>query len=183
MLVGFWYHMHMSAKVIIIRGPSGAGKSTIAKRLQAECKDPILIIEQDYYRHTVLGDRPDDKQLVPKLIYENARTMLDAGYTVIIEGIFRKEKYAPMFNRLVHEHPRKSFVYFLDIDFEETVKRHATREKSKNFGREEMQSWFHMAEPLGFENEIIIPSSSSISESVNVIRADISHPNQTSNTL
>lgn len=165
----FWYSLDMS-KLIILRGPSGAGKSTITKRLQETSNKALLIIEQDYYRHTVFGDRSDEKNLIPELVYENASTLLHAGYNILIEGIFRKEKYKPMFERLMREHSGANYVYFLNVSFEETVKRHSTREKSKLFGHQDMQAWYHMAEPLDVDGEIIIEESSSTDESVLRIR-------------
>lgn len=62
-----------------------------------------------------------------------------------------------MFQDLVQYFAGDSFVYYLDISFDETVKRHTTRDKSALFIAEEMKEWYFMAEPLGIANEHAIP--------------------------
>lgn len=158
----------MDAKLIILRGPSGAGKSSIARRLQHESSAEVIIIEQDYYRHTVLADKPDDKQIVPKMVYTNAAIALEAGYVVIIEGIFGKEKYLPTFKALL-QHAKETHIYYFDISFDETVIRHNTRSKRNLFDADEMRKWYYLAEPLGLKNEQIIHESMSEDETISLI--------------
>ncbi|HEX8182437.1 MAG TPA: AAA family ATPase [Candidatus Saccharimonadales bacterium] len=160
----------MDTKLILLRGPSGAGKSTIARLLQKDSPRSILLIEQDYYRNTVLGGKPDEKSLVPEMVYENALTILSAGYDVIIEGIFRKQKYLPMFEQLMDNHAGENYMFYFDISFEETVRRHSTRSKATQFGRDEMQDWYDLAEPLSTKNEYIIKEASSLTESTKFIK-------------
>jgi predicted kinase len=161
----------MSTKLIILRGPSGSGKSTVARALQQGSSRNILIIDQDYYRHILLDSKPDEKAIVPELIYQNAMITLNAGYDVIIEGIFRKEKYKPMFERLIRDSGSEVHVYYFDISFEETTKRHTTREKSNLFSAEEMKAWYHLGAPLEIEAEQHIPEYSSEQETIALIRA------------
>jgi predicted kinase len=160
----------MNNKLIVLRGPSGSGKSTVARALQRDSTQDILIIEQDYYRHTLLASKPDHKAIVPELIYSSAMIALGAGYDVIIEGIFRKEKYKSMFERLQREFEGETYLYYFDIGFEETVARHTTREKSEHFGAEEMNQWYHLAEPLEMESEHIIPEHSAETDTIALIQ-------------
>jgi len=160
----------MQNKLIILRGPSGAGKSTVARALQNLSHADTLIIDQDYYRHTLLDNKPDDKNLVPELIEHNAHICLQAGYNVIIEGIFRKEKYARMFQKLIEGFTGESYTYYFNISFDETAKRHATRDKAALFTSEKMKEWYSMAEPLGISQENEIPEHMSEAEIIQLIR-------------
>lgn len=54
--------------------------------------------------------------------------------------------------------------------FNETVKRHKTREKSNHFSVEEMKDWYSMAQPLGLVTEQIIHENMSKSEIIELIR-------------
>jgi predicted kinase len=146
----------MANTLILLRGPSGSGKSTIACALQQQSKTDVLIVAQDYYRHTLLNDKPDVRNIVPSMVHEDVQIALDAGYSVIVEGIFRKKKYLPIFQSLIQNFGGKSYIYYFDISFEETARRHATRDKNKLFSAAEMKKWYGMAAPLGFDDEYII---------------------------
>lgn len=156
-------------KLIILRGPSGAGKSTVAKALQ-KLNENTIIIEQDHYRHTLLKNRPDPNNIVPKMVFADTMIALNADYDVIIEGIFRKEKYLKMFEQLASEFIGKKYFYYFDISFNETVKRHKTREKSNHFSVEEMKDWYSMTQPLGLVTEQIIHENMSKTEIIELIR-------------
>lgn len=160
----------IGTKLIVLRGPSGAGKSTVAKALQQASRRNVLIIEQDYFRHTLLADKPDTKSVVPELVYTEAKLLLDAGYDVVVEGIFRKEKYKPMFERLIEAHSGASYVFYFDIGFEETAKRHATRSKAADFTPDEMKEWFGMAAPLEMSCERVIPEAHTKGQTVSFVR-------------
>lgn len=161
----------MQNKLIILRGPSGSGKSTIAHALQEQSHTETLIIDQDYYRHILLGNKPDEKNIVPELVAYNALVALRADYNVIIEGIFRKEKYLKMFERLMQDSAGPSYVYYLDVSFDETAKRHTTRAKSALFSAAEMREWYSLAEPLGVKDEITIPEHMSEADTIRLIRS------------
>lgn len=163
----------MNPKLIVLRGPSGSGKSTVARQLQHLSSRDTLIVDQDYYRHVLLMNKPDKKSIVPELIYHATITALNAGYDVIVEGIFRKEKYKPMFEKLKGSFDGKTYIYYFNISFEETVVRHGTRDKAALFGPEDMKQWYHLAEPLEIEGEQHIPEHSTQSDTVALIRAQV----------
>ena len=161
----------MSAKLIVLRGPSGSGKTTVARELQYVSQRDIVIVEQDYFRHDFLANKPDEKNIMPEMIYNNTMTALDAGYDVIVEGIFKKEKYKPMFERLMDAFDGEKYVYYFDIGFDETVRRHGTREKSAMFGAKDMKEWYFMAEPLGIDLEYHILETSGADDTIKLIQS------------
>ena len=160
----------MSAKLIVLRGPSGSGKTTVARELQRASRRDIVIVEQDYFRHDFLVNKPDEKNIMPEMIYNNTMTALGAGYDVIVEGIFKKEKYKPMFERLMDAFDGEKYIYYFDIGFDETVRRHGTREKSAMFSAEDMKEWYFMAEPLDVDSEYHIPGISGADETIKLIQ-------------
>jgi len=60
--------------------------------------------------------------------------------------------------------------FYLDVPFEETVRRHATRSKSNDFDADEMATWWNAASRYALTdptiNEVVIPASSSTCETV-----------------
>ena len=44
-------------KLIVVRGQSGSGKSTVAKEIRASFNSPTALIEQDYLRRYLLGEK------------------------------------------------------------------------------------------------------------------------------
>ncbi len=162
------------SKLIILRGPSGSGKSTVAKRLQAEAKRLLAVIEQDYYKlglfsHAAAGQVSDFRRL--KLV-DDALYILEAGYDVVVEGIMSKSKYSQALFELIERHEGPSFVYYFDIPLDETLKRHSSRGKSAEFGEEEMKEWFLKADHLGVEAEAVITPKMSEDETVNLIKVE-----------
>jgi hypothetical protein len=96
--------------------------------------------------------------------------VLGAGYDVIIEGMFKKEKYKPLFERLLRDFDGETYIYYFNISLKETVSRHKTREKSKQFGAKEMKEWYYLAEPLEIGSEYIIPEDSKEEDTVTLIQ-------------
>lgn len=157
-------------RLIILRGPSGAGKSTIACQLQKDAQTDTLIIEQDYYRHMLLANKPDDKKIVPEMVYVDTMIALKAGYNVILEGIFRKSKYLPAIQRIMKDFVGNTYIYYFNIGFDETVNRHSSRAKSEVFDADEMKEWYHLAEPLGIDHEQYISEDMKIQETIKLIQ-------------
>lgn len=159
------------SKIIIIRGNSGSGKTTIAKELHNLLGSKSLLISQDYVRRTMLmvHDRPGN------LAIDLIETMLNFGiknceYT-ILEGILAKNKYGEMLTKCI-EKADTSFIYYYDLSFEETLKRHLTK-KEANFGEKEMKSWFTAHDFLGAPNEKILTNTLSKDETLNLICRDL----------
>ncbi len=164
--------MKGSSKLIILRGPSGAGKSTAAKKLFKQCKKPTLLIEQDYYRFIFkpAGGKVNSKT-IHKMIKENVLTGLSDGYDVILEGIFNVKSYKETFSEIFDIHQKNNFIYYFDISFEETIKRHRTKPNKDEWSETDMVDWYHPNDHLGYEFEETISEDSSIEQTVKKIKA------------
>lgn len=127
--------------LIVLRGNSGSGKSTIAERIRAQ-RGGVAIVGQDHLRRVVLKekDRPGAANI--GLIDLVTRYALDAGYTTVLEGILYVAHYGGMLTRLRDDHLGESLYYYLDVPFEETLRRHATKANAHEYGAAEMSSWW-----------------------------------------
>lgn len=144
-------------KLIIIRGNSGSGKSTIAKsiREKAERNEKIAIIEQDYFRRFILKEKEQESENNIELIKMNVLFAFKKGYDVILEGILFSERYKNMLEELIGKFD-KNYIYYLDIPFEETIKRHKTKYNAHEFGEKEMRGWYKEKDILNLPGEKII---------------------------
>jgi deoxyadenosine/deoxycytidine kinase len=156
-------------KLIILRGPSGSGKSSTAKALFKDAKRDTVLIEQDHYRFIF---KPKDNPGEPRreMILSDVLIALKHGYDVILEGILTMKTYNTVFEALIHTHAQENYMFFFDTSFEETLKRHATRETANEFGEEDMKAWYVHQDYSYFEFEKIIPQSSSLQETITTIK-------------
>ncbi|MHC5227072.1 P-loop NTPase family protein [Enterococcus sp. LJL99] len=159
------------SKVILIRGNSGSGKPNVAKQLHTRLGAGNLLISQDTIRRELLQvkDYPNNSAigLIETMVLYGLR---HCEYT-IIEGILAKDKYGEMLRRsllLADE----SFVYYYDLTFEETIRRHQTKNKT-NFDTKEMRSWFIEKDFLGLENEQLITEEVSHEQILTIILNDL----------
>ena len=160
-------------KLIILRGNSGSGKSTVAARLQHLIGRNTMLIPQDYVRREMLYARDgEDTPAMPLMI-----SLLEYGHghfdTTIIEGITRSDWYSPLFKRAKELYRSELYAYYFDIPFEETLRRHATRSKSNEFGEEEMRKWWNGRDYLRNIPEKTITVDMSADDIVKMILHDI----------
>ncbi|MGW6201730.1 hypothetical protein ACWF0M_36650 [Kribbella sp. NPDC055110] len=99
----------MDPRLIVIRGNSGSGKSSVVEAIRALYGRGIAYVEQDYVRRTVFQELAEPDGANIDLIGQMARYALARDHG----GNF----------------------YYLDIPFEETVRRHSTRDKKNAFPR------------------------------------------------
>jgi predicted kinase len=158
-----------ATKLVIIRGNSAAGKSTIARHLQLGYGRGCALIEQDYLRRKILRELDTPGGIAPDFIDHTARFALDHGYHVIIEGILHRERYAPMLKGLRAGHAGQTSVFYLDVSFEESVRRHTTRPQVTDFTPAQMKDWYICRDLLGYDDEHLIAESSSQRETVDFI--------------
>jgi predicted kinase len=117
------------SKLIVIRGNSGSGKTSVAREVRARYGRGCALIEQDYFRRIVLRehDSAASTGIAPELIGTAARLALDRGYHVVLEGILSTVRYSPMIRDLVAAQHGDSHLFYLDVSYDESVRRHATR--------------------------------------------------------
>ena len=126
------------------------------------------MIEQDYFRRIVLREHDSAalRGIAPDFIGTAARFALDRGYHVVLEGILSSARYAPTIHDLVATHQGESHVFYLDVSFDETVRRHATRPLASEVTPAQMFGWYESHDVLGIPGEHVIAESSTFEETV-----------------
>jgi predicted kinase len=143
-------------RLVVLRGNSGSGKSTVARRLRGHLGRGVAWMEQDQLRRILLREHDRPGAVNIGLIDTVARHSLDAGYHAILDGIFVSAHYGSMLRQLSADHIGRSLHVYLDVPFEETVRRHATRPQSQEFTAEQMRAWYAAGDRLGVPEELVI---------------------------
>ncbi|MET3557274.1 hypothetical protein ABID29_000383 [Streptococcus rupicaprae] len=101
-----------------------------------------MLLSQDYLRRTVLASKDGPNTPTIPLIL----AMLEAGKelceVIILEGILRADWYKPVWHYLQHDFPGQVLAYYYDLTFEETLRRHHSRDLVSAFGADRMKEWF-----------------------------------------
>ena len=159
-------------KIIILRGNSGSGKTTVARALQKKFGYNTMMISQDEIRRNILWVKDGvDTKALPLMI-----ELMKYGYehcdVVILEGIMYDEWYSPLFKTANELYGMDIYAYYFDIPFEETVRRHNTRDKKQEFGEEDMRRWWREKDFSSVFNEKIITSDIDADSFVEMIYID-----------
>ncbi len=163
-------------RLVVLRGPSGAGKSTVATAARARLGRGVALIQQDLLRRIVLRERDVPNGVNIGLIATVCRFSLDAGYHVILDGILTSARYGPMLRQLAADHRgQTTFVYF-DVPFEETVRRHATRDQAREFTPDDMRGWYAASDRLDVPGEQTVTASASADDTVDRVIALFAEP-------
>lgn len=160
-------------KLIILRGNSASGKSTVAKELRERMGYETMLIQQDVVRREILRvqDLPENPSV--QLIYDLAMYGKKIGFDVIIEGIMHADKCSEMLQKIIDDFGGESHVYYFDVSFEETLRRHETKLIEKNeYGEAEMRSWWRDKDYLGLRTEKLIPEHMSKEQIIEIIYND-----------
>jgi len=161
----------MPSKLIILRGNSGSGKSTIATRLRSQLGEKVMFLQQDVLRRDILKVEDKAGNPVIGLIEHLALYGKNKGYDILLEGILSENKYGDMLKTLLAEFD-ETHVYYLDISFDETLRRHNLRHQSSDFGEAEMREWWREKDYLGVLCEKILTEDLSEDELVELILQD-----------
>ena len=157
------------SKLIVLRGPSGAGKSTVAKMVHSLVLHKTALIDQDYYRHIMFNNLHTDLEAPRYVMFAGIKSALDHGYDVIIEGFLGMGKYKIYFDDLLAHHPDENYFYYFDVSFDETLRRHETRQNSSLLNHAKMAELYSRTSPLGYPGESIIPEHLSAEQSCRLI--------------
>jgi adenylate kinase family enzyme len=162
-----------TTKLVVLRGNSGSGKSTTAQEIRQRVGRGVAWIEQDYLRRILL--REHDRPGAPNigLIDQTTRYALDHGYHVVLEGIFHNPTYGEVLRRLIADHVGITGVYYFQLPFDETIRRHSTRPLAKIVDAEQMRGWYQPCDLLGVPGEQIIEATSTLDDSVERVIRDL----------
>lgn len=160
------------SRLIILRGNSGSGKTTIAKALQAYFGHGILVVSQDVVRRDMLKVRDTDNNLAIELIRQIAAYGYGKVPYVIVEGILASARYKAMLLELIVLFG-KCKAYYFDLSFEETLRRHETKENCQDFGAIDMRKWWLDKDYLGVPDEKIFYDEDSKADVMAAILKDI----------
>lgn len=162
----------MTQKIIIIRGNSGSGKTTVAGRVRAGLNSKVMFLQQDVLRRDILKVADKEGNPVIGLIEQVAMYGKNLGYDILIEGILSDKKYGDMLRKLIVGFD-EVYVYYFDVSFEETLRRHEKRSKNAEFGEPEMREWWKEKDYLGVKGERIIGDELSEDDVVKLILSDL----------
>lgn len=162
------------SKLILLRGPAGSGKSTTAKVLLNNATRKVCLIEQDYYRFIFrphINGNKANSVAIHSMIKSNVLIALNEGYDVILEGILNAKSYKPMLQEILAVHPTENYMFYFDISFKETMRRHRTRpaKDTPSFTDDDMKSWYPAAYIPIHDEEKLIREESSLEETVKFI--------------
>ena len=136
-------------RFIMLRGPSGSGKTTIAKRLFALARGRTVLIHQDYYR------------FIFKPAGGGGRTNSD-----VIHEMIEHNCYSEVLDRIIAKHTGPSFIFYFDTSFEETARRHETRQATSDFTVDDMRPWYTASHRSNHHLERLIPEHYSESDTI-----------------
>ncbi|MCM4081871.1 AAA family ATPase [Actinoplanes sp. TRM88002] len=160
--------------LVIIRGNSGSGKSTVAAEVRRRYGRGCALIEQDYLRRVVLREHGSNSTpiVAPGFITTMTRTALAAGYHVVLEGILHTGQYETLLRELIAGHPGPSAVFWMEVSFDESLRRHTGRPDLAHIDAATLRSWYTPSDLLGVEGEQVIAEESSLEDTVTAILHD-----------
>ncbi|MEU4541837.1 AAA family ATPase [Nonomuraea dietziae] len=160
----------MSPQLIVLRGNSGSGKTSVALALRAAYgRRGLAVIGQDTVRRDILREPDVQGGVNIGLIDTMTRYTLEHGHHVVLEGILFASRYGSMLRALRHDYAGRSAFFYLDVPFEETVRRHATRPQRTQFTAEQMREWYIERDLLPGGYETVIGQDSSLEETVRLM--------------
>lgn len=162
-------------RLVVVRGNSASGKSSVAAGIRERFGRGLALVGQDNLRRIVLRERDVPGGANVGLIDVVARYALDVGYHVVIEGILYADHYGEMLAGLLGDHRGVSRCYYLDIPFEETLARHASKadpDYLAHVTERELRDWYRERDMLPGGVETIIGADSTLIHTVDRIMCD-----------
>ncbi|XUL85928.1 AAA family ATPase [Streptomyces galilaeus] len=153
-------------RLIVLRGNSASGKSTVATALRERYGRGIALVRQDVLRREVLRERDVPGGANIGLIDLTVRHALAQGFHTVLEGILYVAHYGEMLAGLLADHPGRTHCYYLDVPFEETLARHATKPIADEVSEHQLRDWYRPLDVLPGGVETVVPSTSPLEETV-----------------
>ncbi len=174
--------MTTSHPLIILRGNSGCGKTSTARLLQRQLGYGTMLVSQDVVRREMLRVKDSESNPAIQLMYDLCMYGNSVGYTVILEGILSNKKYGAMLHRLLDDFQGEKLIYYFDVSFEETVRRHATKPNAHEFGESEMRQWWKDQDVLNVPGEQRIGEQLTQAKVIDMIHRDVLALSEGANT-
>jgi hypothetical protein len=159
-------------RLVVLRGNSASGKSSIADGLRESFGRGLALVGQDNLRRIVLRERDRPGAANIGLIDLTARYALDAGYHVVVEGILYADRYGDMLAELRADHRGPTHGYYLDVPFDETLVRHATKPIADDVNEAQLRDWYRARDLLPGGIETVIGADNTLHETVDRIMLD-----------
>ncbi len=132
-----------------------------------------MLLSQDVIRREVLYASENTKHPTIELISLMTTFGWTHGYdNVIIEGILGSRKNGEKLKELI-ETADEPHVFYFDISFEETLRRHQTKHNAHEFGEKEMREWWLEKDYLGTKEESLITEEMTIDQALGHILESI----------
>jgi predicted kinase len=159
-------------RLVVLRGNSASGKSSIAAGIREKFGRGLALVSQDNLRRVVLRERDRPGAANIGLIDLTARYALNAGFHVVLEGILYADRYGDMLARLRADHRGPTHSYYLDVPFEETVSRHATKPIADDVSEAQLRDWYRSRDLLPGQVETVIGADSTLAATVDRVMLD-----------
>jgi predicted kinase len=156
-------------RLVVVRGNSASGKSSVAAGIRDRFGRGLALVGQDNLRRIVLRERDRPGAANIGLIGMTARFALDAGFHTVVEGILYADRYGEMLQGLIRDHRGITRCYYLDIPYEETLVRHATKpdlEYLTQVTDAHLRDWYRERDLLPGDIETVIGATSRQEETV-----------------
>jgi hypothetical protein len=160
-------------RLIILRGNSASGKSSTAAEIRRRHgRRDLAVVGQDNLRRDVLREHDVPAGVNIGLIDLVTRYALNHGFNVIVEGILIADHYAEMLMALINNHRGRTCCYYLDVPFDESLRRHAGKPQASQYGAIEMKAWYRELDLLPGGAEQVIRTAMPQDEIVRRVMAD-----------
>lgn len=164
-------------QLILIRGNSGSDKSTLALQLQQKLGQNTVLLPQDTLRRLILNAKDGyETPTIPLYL-----TLLEHAYQhhdiVIIEGILHRDWYAPLWDKIAELYGDKAYAYYYNLPFQETIRRHQTRDKVNDFSVSDMKRWWLKKDYLNQFNETYFDETVSLENALSIILEHLRNSN------
>jgi predicted kinase len=157
-------------RLIVLRGNSASGKSSVAAGLRERYGRGVALVSQDTLRRDVLRERDVPGGANIGLIELTVRHALGHGFHTVLEGILYVAHYGDMLTRLLADYRDRAHCFYLDVPFEQTLARHATKPIATEVGYDQLRSWYRPLDLLPGGVETVIPASSSLTATIDQVR-------------
>ncbi|MCX5387245.1 AAA family ATPase [Streptomyces sp. NBC_00083] len=157
------------ARLVVVRGNSASGKSSVAAELRARYGQGLALVGQDNLRKVVLRERDVAGGANIGLIDLTVRHALEHGFHTVLEGILCTQHYGDMLKGLLADYTARAHCFYLDVPFEETLTRHATKPIAHEVSEQELREWYQALDLLPGGTETVVPASSSLDATVSLI--------------